>query len=1314
MFLLLLFFSVALPGQITHSPAGLPFIRNYPPDEYGDHNQNWAIVQDHRGVMYFGNSHGLLEYDGVSWRRIRINDFRIARSLAVSAEGRVFAGGYGDFGYLAPDSIGQLQFVSLLPQLGEPYRDFTDVFQTLATPGGVFFVTAHYIFRWDGQKMHTWRAPTAFNFGFPVNGRLYVQVSERGLMQIVSDALQPAPQGEKLANLRISAMLPYNQKGSKSILMATLDNGLFLYDGLSAERFPTGADDLLIRSKVSCATVLSNGQYAFGTMQGGVIVMDASGKNLLRLQKSTGLQDDAILSLYEDRQAALWIAMQVGITRAETGSPFRYFGEQEGIKGSIWEIKRHEGRLYFATIMGLFSLGGPPEDGRFTKVPGVPPACWALLPFGQSLLAATFDGVYEVRGSRARRITDGFVFGLHRSRQDSNRVFLGMRPGVKSLYYRQGQWQEEGLLEGLGEEIRHIYETPDGKLWLVDYFSGLILVDLSQGYTRKPNMTRYGVQQGLPPAERIVAFSTDKGLRFATLQGVFLFDGSRQHFYRDSTLIEGLPTNSIPLFNASPDRKGNIWMLADDNALSGIALHSSEGSYTWDPSPFLRIAAMQTFTAYPDPEQEQITWIGGTDRVVRYDGAVRQRHSLDFPTLIRQIIVNGDPVLYGGADTAPGQVIRLAYANNSLRFRYAAPSFDDESQNEYQYLLEGYDDDWPDWTKETYKDYTRLPPGKYRFLVRARNLYRHSGETAVCELQVLPPFYLTWWAYLLYALLLAGLVFLLLRYEIKRIRGKHLREIKLLEYDKLKELDQLKSRFFADVSHEFRTPLTLILGPLENMISGAFKGDVTQDYLLMRRNARRLLHLINQLLDLSKAEAGKMALKASYGDIIPFIRRNFYAFESLAKHANISQRFEAEMETAMLYFDRDKLEQVLANILSNAFKFMPDGGSVYLTIKNAGDFLKIEVADTGSGIAAEQLPYVFDRFYQGDASYRKDSQGSGIGMALAKELVELHHGQITVTSTVGQGTQFTILLPFGKAHLQDEDIVEQEAAHPLAAKKTNLAPDPDEIERAYEPLPGTLAFSDSEGVTEENILLLVEDNSDMRAFLRAQLADRYKVVEAADGQQGVEKAIELIPDLIISDVMMPGMDGLQLCDTLKNDERTSHIPIILLTAKADVESRLEGLERGADAYLAKPFNRAELLIRSRKLLELRQRLRERYASLQPPEPVEDKGLQIEDAFLQKARRLVESHLSDIDLDMGRLSQSLGMSRSQVYRKVKALTGRSPSVFIRAIRLERAKELLQTTDMNVTEVAYEVGFSTLAYFSDAFLEAFGVRPSELRR
>ena len=395
------------------------------------------------------------------------------------------------------------------------------------------------------------------------------------------------------------------------------------------------------------------------------------------------------------------------------------------------------------------------------------------------------------------------------------------------------------------------------------------------------------------------------------------------------------------------------------------------------------------------------------------------------------------------------------------------------------------------------------------------------------------------------------------------------------------------------------------------------------------------------------------------------------------------------------------MEQILTNLISNAVKFTSDGGTVDVDVKiiDKDNVLQIEVTDNGSGISKDQLPHVFDRFYQGESA-RTGEPGSGIGLALVKELVELHHGQIRVKSLENKGTTFTILLPFKKERSEEKG--------PQSNGKT-LFPAFDVY--ATE---SVNSFIDEHELTSDNTLLLVEDNPDMRAFIRETLSGTYHVIEATDGQDGIDKALEVIPDMIISDVMMPRKDGLELCKTLKQDERTSHIPIILLTAKADIESRLAGLERGADDYLAKPFNRDELLIRSRNLLEIRQRLRERFSSFQQPAPVEDKSVQIEDAFLQNIRGLVEKNLSDSDLEIDALSRLVGMSRSQMFRKIKGLTGQSPSLFIRAIRLNKAKELLESTEMNVSEVAYQVGFSTPTYFSDAFTEAYGIRPSQLKK
>ncbi|MBX2929148.1 MAG: response regulator [Saprospiraceae bacterium] len=1304
--LLALFLPLFLFSQNNQAPAaaGASWLRNYTPEAYRAHNQNWAIAQDGRGVMYFGNGKGILEYDGASWNLIPVNERRIARSLSAGADGQIFVGGYGDIGHLLPDSTHRLQFVSLLPNVEERYRDFADVWCTLATPDGTFFITARYVFRWNGQEMRVWPAQTAFQSGFWVNDRFYVQQKDLGLMHIVSDSLQPAPQGKQWTNESISAMLPFDNKGKKNILIATRNKGLFLYHDFSISRFPTDVDDLLINMQIYRGITLTNGQFAFGLMQGGVIIVDAAGKLRQHIHKPTGLQDEAVLSLYEDRQGALWIGMQIGIARAETGSPLSYFGAQDGIEGSIWDVLRHEGRLYFASIMGLFYLDESPgalrNAKRFKRAPGVSPQCWSLLSFGKTLLASTFDGVYEIRGDQSRRITDGYVFALHRSQQDPNRVFAGMRSGVKSLYFEGGQWREEGHIENLDEEIRHFYETPDGKLWLITYFNGLLLADFSKGYTRKPAITRYNTQQGLPPADRVIAFPTDKGLRFATLQGVFAFDEPRQQFYRDSTLIQGLPDNRIGLFFATQDPEGNLWLVADDNAHSGVALRQSRGRYVWDQSPFLRIAELPVFMAYPDPIRQKVVWIGGTDQVVRYDGAVPQNIATSYPTLIRQIVANGDSLLYGGAESGLESFLKLPFTYNSLRFRYAAPSFDDESKTEFQYMLKGFDADWSNWSTESYKDYTGLPPGEYRFMVRAKNIYRHISETAVFEFRVLPPFYRSWWAYLLYALLLAGVVFQVWRYALKRIHKQHLRALKELEYEKLKELDQLKSRFFADISHEFRTPLTLILGPLDNLLSAAPPQEQARQFGVIKRNAQRLLRLINQLLDLSKLEAGKMELEFRRQDIIPLLKGLSSSFESLVQTRKIDLHFESTLESALLDFDLDKIEQVFTNILSNAIKFTPEGGAVTVSVRqaDAGNKLQIDVADNGAGIPETQLPHVFDRFYQGAGAFRTHEPGTGIGLALTKELVELHQGSISVSSREGQGAQFTVLLPFSH---------EGTAAEP--ADEIAARPTPVEVEL----LEIAAAFKESDSPFETT-LLLVEDNPDMRSFIREILSAHFQVIEATDGREGVEKALEYIPDLIVSDVMMPEMDGLGLCEALKNDERTSHIPIILLTAKADIESRIAGLERGADDYLSKPFNREELLARTRNLLNLRRRLRERYASLQPTEPAQDKDTQVEDAFLQKIRSIVEEHLSDSAFEIDQLARVVGMSRSQLFRKIKALTGQSPSLHIRAIRLHRGKELLETTEMNVTEVAYEVGFSTPAYFSDAFAEKYGVRPSQVGR
>jgi len=553
------------------------------------------------------------------------------------------------------------------------------------------------------------------------------------------------------------------------------------------------------------------------------------------------------------------------------------------------------------------------------------------------------------------------------------------------------------------------------------------------------------------------------------------------------------------------------------------------------------------------------------------------------------------------------------------------------------------------------------------------------------------------------------------RQKVKQKEAELSAVIERAETEKLREADTLKSTFFANISHEFRTPLTLIISPLEQLLNGTFKGDVRKYYGIMHRNGRRLLQLVNQLLDLSKLESGKMKLETEEGDIAAFVRAIAYSFESLAVRKLIDYRVLTPPMTITGFFDRDKLEKILTNLLSNAFKFTPENGSIELELKmpktaqeHAG-LVEIAVRDTGIGIPADQLPFLFDRFYSlipAQPNQKTEHQylaGTGIGLALTRELVGLHKGQIRVESTEGQGTQF--LFTFFVENLA---ISQESPSDTLAGDKTIPILSIAETTRLEKP-----KMAEVFGAGDRQVVLIVEDNQDVRLYIRDQLIENYVVMEAGNGKQGLEMAVETTPDLVISDIMMPEMDGREFCRLVKSNEKTSHIPVVLLTAKADQSDKLEGLSLGADDYLIKPFDTRELQVRVANLIEQRRHLQERYRrSLHAFAPAKIDLESIDAAFLKKVREAVETNLEDETFSVVELGAAVNMSRSQLHRKLKALTGYAPNEVIRNMRLERAKAMLEKRAGNASEIAYMTGFNSPAYFAKCFKDYFGISPSEV--
>ncbi|MEL6673898.1 MAG: ATP-binding protein, partial [Bacteroidota bacterium] len=518
-------------------------------------------------------------------------------------------------------------------------------------------------------------------------------------------------------------------------------------------------------------------------------------------------------------------------------------------------------------------------------------------------------------------------------------------------------------------------------------------------------------------------------------------------------------------------------------------------------------------------------------------------------------------------------------------------------------------------------------------------------------------------------------------------------EKKRLEANNLRELNELKSRLFANISHEFRTPLTLILGPLQKLLAGPGNQQPDTLYYMMQRNAHRLQELINQLLDLSKLEAGKMVFQPIYADVVPFLKAVTGNFESLAEDKSIKLHLSFPAQEVLMLFDPDRLEMTLNNLLSNAFKYTPEKGNIWVKVEAEEERLEILVQDNGIGMDEEQLAHIFDRFYQ--AADQK-AGSSGIGLALVKEVVQLFEGEISVSSEVGSGSTFVVHLP----RLQGETPSSPLWHHLAQPENVPMASPKDEI---------PLSKSDKASI------LLVEDNADVRRFVRSCLEPTFQVREAIHGQEGLELAQAYMPDLIISDVMMPEMDGNELCETLKKDQKTAHIPLILLTAKAGRESKLSGLKVGADDYLHKPFDREELILRVGNLIEQRKRIREQLGKnivrLSPEEILVDSA---DEVFLRKVMKVIETYLSEEDFTIEDMGREVGMSRVHLHRKLKALTDQSPSVFLRSLRLKRASQLLKEGAGTASEIAYMVGFSSPAYFSKCFKDEFGQSPGEFAR
>lgn len=703
-------------------------------------------------------------------------------------------------------------------------------------------------------------------------------------------------------------------------------------------------------------------------------------------------------------------------------------------------------------------------------------------------------------------------------------------------------------------------------------------------------------------------------------------------------------------------------------------------------------------------------FFGGLDGINYINPAYLKRNTNVLAVRITDLRISNQSVI--PSSTGPikenisiAKEIDLTYKQN-FALSFVGLNYTSPEQNQYAYKLEGFDKDWNYVGHSSTASYTNLDPGVYTFRVKASNSDGiWSEETASVKIYVHPPFWRTTFAYILYGCLLLGLVLYLRYRSIRKWRKKFHREQEQKEEERVRELDRLKIKFLTNLSHEFRTPISLILGPVDTLLSQQNEKTYTQ-LSMIKRNGKRLLNLVNQLLDFRKMEEQELTLHKTEGELVSFIKEASDSFKDLSERKKINFVFHTHIEQLHTCFDHDKIERIVFNLLSNAFKFTLEGGKISLELLRmaqppdvSGNWITIQISDSGIGIPEDKKEKIFERFFQNATTDSILNQGTGIGLSITKEFVQMHGGSIEVQSECGKGATFFIHLPFVPVPSIANNPDQQRQAG-IVIKKPQSA--------------SSEKFTGADLVTDNGelpLILLVEDNEDFRFYLKDNLRLHYKVAEAADGHEGWQRALSLHPQLIVSDISMPHMSGVELTKKIKSDKRTNHIPVILLTALTGEKEQLQGLETGANDYVTKPFNFEVLNAKIHNLLALNNALKNTYSKQIKVLAPETKIESDDEKLLNTIMVYLEENLTNPQLSVEDLSRHVGMSRSSLYSKILELTGKTPVEFIRSVKLDKAAVLLEKSDMNVAQIAYSTGFSTPHYFSKSFKTKFEILPSE---
>jgi signal transduction histidine kinase/ligand-binding sensor domain-containing protein/AraC-like DNA-binding protein len=1268
-----------------------------------------GICEDHEGNLWFGTDGILSRYD---WKKnafinYKFTRFGSIRSLCTDHLGNVWVGGYDGLFMFNPRT-GNLKHYGNDPSGKKESK----------------LVSNTVISAFEDSRKRLW-------IGTNAGLHLYMRNSD-SFKVFLNSPTDPF-------SISNNAVRDITEDSTGNVWFATLEGlNKLQADGTSFKHYKHNASDIhtLSHDKVYTIAVDNYGKIWAGT-ENGLSILDLVSDKFTRIvsdkRKQYSLIGKSIRSIFIDNKGIYWVGTNHGgvnkydknlaFFNLRQSNPVDPFGLSNSFVSSFVEYPN--GDIYIGTDGGGLNLYHP-KTGLFEHPKLTPDdkyknlSILAMERVGNDLWIGTFqDGVYVLntqsgavkhylKGETPKNLSNNDIFCIKKDSRDN--VWIGTNGGGINVYdYKTGtfkRWDKKtaDAIEfpiALNSFIRAIEEDKFGNIWVGSIGAGINVYNPSSNTCKVLNRWNSGLAMN-----NVHSIYSDKSGNIwvgTPGRGLSYYNSKTGKF---TTYSESQGLSNGVIYKILEDDAGKLWVSTNKGLSSFDKRTGRFTNYSHhnglQKSTFAFGASLKTSTGE--------LYFGGHDGFNYFNPAALHSNS-NIPSLVFTDLKISNSSVVPSEDAAIkehisiAKEIRLDYKQN-FSLDFAALNYTSPQENRYAYKLDGFDKDWNEVGEQHSAVYTNLDPGEYIFRVKAKS---ESGSwttpEASIKIYVRPPFWRTPYAYVFYILLVTSILAFIRRRNIQRFKNKLALEQERLQVKQLiegerreaerqHEFDQQRIKFLTNLSHEFRTPISLIIGPVEKMLQTEAVSEKKNQLGLVQRNARRLLNLVNQLLDFRKLEESELKLNLSEGDIVSFIRDVVHCFKDISENKHIHFHFLNSVNVYYTAFDRDKMERILFNLLSNAFKFTGGGGAIKLEVEKADTGLRIRVSDTGIGMNEEVQKKIFEHFYQADVPSNILNQGTGIGLSITREFVKLHGGSITLQSEQGKGSTFTLELPL-KA-------IEKSQGEMIAPLNQNeVTGEEPALNGVLEPIPES----------EKLAVLLIEDNDDFRSYLKDSLKHGYKIVEATNGKEGWQKALSTHPKVIVSDISMPGMDGITLCRKLKMDKRTSHIPVILLTALTGDSNQLRGLKTGASDYLTKPFNSQILNLKIKNLVSLNQELEKTYKKQLKVE-IQKVEVQSEDEkLLLTITEYIESNIDSPNLTVEELSKHVYMSRGSLYSKILSLTGETPVEFIRSIRLNKAVALLENSDMKIAEVGYAVGFATPNYFARAFKTKFNISPSE---